>query len=96
MDKPFTRVTADYCPKCKTRTLNTYDNRGKPIHYVSKNQTATTESIMEKINTTTISDMICSKCGTHFIIDYSMGFPRAIEDSALNFLFFNNYFNHNK
>lgn len=96
MNKGFVRLPADYCPNCKARTLMAYDNRGKCIHYVAKNPAATTDSIMEKINNTTIQDMVCSKCGKHFLIDYSLGYPRAIEKFGLYVSFFDNYLNHNR
>lgn len=96
MEKGLIRLPADYCPVCKTNTLMAYDNRGKSIHYVAKNSTATTKSIMDKVNSVTIVDMVCSKCKKHFLIDYSLGYPRAIEKFGLYINFFDNYLYHNK
>lgn len=95
-DKGFIRETADYCPNCGQHALMAYDTKNKPIHYVAKNRTATTDSIMEKVNNTTIKEFICTSCGRHFLCDFSLGFPRAIDKEGLYLSFFNGYFYHNK
>lgn len=97
MNKGFIRESADLCPVCKTHTLLAYDAKyNRQIHYITKNPSATTESIMEKVNDRQIRDLVCSKCGKHFLLDFSLGYPRAIEKFALNMTFFDGYFHHNE
>lgn len=88
--------TADYCPSCGQHTLLAMGVNGKPIHYIAKNKQATTQGIMEHINATRMGDFVCSNCKKHFLCDYTLGFPRAIQASGLNYSFFSGYFNHNR
>ena len=91
----FIRETADYCPICNKHSLIAYSTRGQPIHYVTKNKSATTDSIMKLVKKETIKDLVCSNCGNHFTVDYTLGFPRAIQDIGLYMLFLGSYYNSN-
>lgn len=89
------RETADYCPVCNNHSLIAYSTRGRPIHYVTKNRSATTDSVMKLVNKETIKELVCSSCGTHFTVDYTLGFPRAIQDIGLYMLFLGSYYTNN-
>lgn len=90
------RMRPDYCPICKRNSLIAYTTRDRPLHYVTKNTNATTESIMKLINKDTIKELVCSNCGNHFMVDYSLGFPRAIQNIGLYMRFLGSYYDHNK
>lgn len=96
MNRGLIRESSDYCPSCGKHTLMAFSTNGKPIHYITKNPEATTDSIMDKVNNTAIGDLVCSNCGKHFLCDYSLGFPRAIEKFGLYMSFFEGYLNHNR
>lgn len=96
MKKGMIRESSDYCPNCGHHSIMAYSTQGRPIHYVKKNQNATTDTIMDKINKESIGDLVCGNCGKHFLCDYSLGFPRAIEKFGLYMSFFEGYLNHNK
>lgn len=97
MEKGLIRVPADFCPKCKTRSLMAYDAKyDKPIYFITKNPSATTKMIMDKVNDKQIRDLVCHNCGTRYMIDYSLGFPRPITKFGLRQTFFDGYLNHNE
>lgn len=84
---PMRRYKPAHCFNCNTDNVLCYDNRGREVAYATR-PTTSLNDILENINDRTLSYMQCKNCGHRYLIDYSLGYARAVEPDYIKREFF--------